>query len=95
MDSQNDRIDLPDNLADAERFQRLFVLPVVEAVRVEVRSSIQPLVSAQADQEARLKELEGSQRKALIGYAVFASGLSIVLAAGWDWIKSMFRKGSA
>jgi len=92
MPDINDNIDLPGNLADAERFQRLFVQPMVEAVKTEVRTSIYPLVQGHAELGRRVDALEGSQRKALVGYSVFAAGLSVALAAGWDWIKSIFYR---
>ncbi len=91
-------IDMPDTFAEAERFQRLFVMPMVDAIRVEVRNHLGPIIESnkvitaeQAAQAARLTNLEGSQKKALVGYGVFAAGLSVALAAAWDYVKGVFK----
>lgn len=91
---------LPDSFEEAERFQRLFVKPMVDAVRVEVKSQLEPVVSFITTQQAkdqkqdeRLTNLEGSQRKALVGWGVFATFLSIMLTAGWNKIKSLLGVG--
>jgi hypothetical protein len=93
----NKPLDMPDTLAEAERFQRLFVMPMVDAVRTEVASSIKPiadahqlLVKQQAEHGDRITSLEGRQNKALVGYAVFASGLSVILATSWEYLRSIF-----
>lgn len=98
MSDKHDGIDVPDNFAEAERYQRLFVAPMIDAMRVEMRNSLSPVVEqqkeikqVQAEQDLRMKKIEGSQTKALIGYGVFATGLSIALAATWDWIKGVIR----
>lgn len=71
------------SLKDAEEFQKHFVKPLIDAVRLEV----QPLVAKDADQEKRLGELEGNQKKALVGFAVYATILSTVIGMGLDWFK--------
>ncbi len=88
------RIDMPDTLEEAERFQRMFVQPVAETIRTEMRTLVTPLVdrvtAVENDNKSvkdRLNQLESSQSKALIGWGVFATGLSIVLSASWNWIK--------
>lgn len=93
-DSEGKPIDMPDTFEEAERFQRMFVKPMVDAVRAEVQSHLGPIAEAhkviQAEQQtqaARLATLEGSQKKALVGYGVFAAGFSIALAASWDYVK--------
>ena len=46
MSSDKDQgvpINLPDTLEDAERFQRIFVIPVVAAVRAEMQNQMAPL----------------------------------------------------
>lgn len=76
-------IDMPDTLEEAERFQRLFVLPVVEAVRVEMKSHLAPL-SGIAD---RVTALEGKQAKALLGWGVYATLAAAAIGVGMDWFK--------
>lgn len=94
MEDDNKPIDLPHTLEDAERFQRLFVTPVVNAMKQEMGAQLQPLVSGLAErreadglQNGRLDRLESKQTKALLGWGIYATGLSIAIAAGWDWIK--------
>lgn len=71
-----------DNLDDAEKFQKHFVTPLVEAVRAEVK----PLVEAQAKTEERLNKLEANQKKALIGYG----GVIAVVTLAFNVIKAKF-----
>lgn len=85
---------VPDSIAEADRFQRLFVAPAVEAMGAKMEAHLAPLVEAQktlliiqSKHGERLDKLEGGQRKALVGYGVFAAGLSVALAAGWDFLK--------
>lgn len=96
-DEQDKPIDMPDTLAEAERFKRLFVDPAVTAMGREMKAQLDPVVSGQRKlfatqlaHDKRIHTLETGQKKALVGYAVYASGLSLVLAASWDWIKRKF-----
>lgn len=84
-----------DSFEDAERYKRLFVDPAVEALGAKMESHLKPITDAIAEQKAtnskqdeRLENLEASQGKALIGYGIFATGISVVLAGSWDWIKT-------
>jgi hypothetical protein len=77
-----------DNLNDAEQFQKHFVNPVVDAVRAEIKS----LVDSDKAQSARLDKLEGTQKKAMIGFAVYATMLSTVVGLGLAWLKSKAGK---
>ena len=86
--SDEQPMDLPHTLADAERFQRLFVKPMVDAVRQE----LQPVIQGMADQALKDKEqdgkiqaLESGQKKAMVGWGVIATGLSIALVSCWEW----------
>lgn len=87
----------PDTFDEAERFQRLFVRPLVDAVRAEMQSSLQPLIENGERREARIRSiedrtlrLEQTQSRALLGWGVFAAGLSIALTAIWDYLKGLF-----
>lgn len=71
------------NLKDAEEFQKHFVRPLIDAVRLEV----QPLVAKDAEQERRLGTLEGNQKKALWGFALYATALSVFVGMAADWLK--------
>lgn len=89
-----------DDLERAERYQRLFVRPIVDQLKIELEAHIAPLVTAQQDQRTILSEhgrrigrLEGSQKKALIGFGFYASIASIAVGAGWNWIKGKIKIG--
>lgn len=93
-------IEMPDTLAEAERFKRLFIDPAVTAMSDKMEAHLAPVVAGQRKlfaqmteqktkdetQDNRLQELEKKQSKALIGWGVFATGLSIVLSTSWNWI---------
>jgi hypothetical protein len=66
-------------MEDLEHLQKLIVAPLVDAVREEVKS----LVAGYQAHETRLAALEGSQRKALLGYA----GIVALITIGFNWIK--------
>lgn len=98
----------PDDFEEAERFKRLFIDPAVDAMGQKITAQLQPIVQGQrklfahiqeqtmkdAKQDERLGELEGSQKRAMVGWGVFATGLSIALSAGWNWVSSKI-KGTA
>lgn len=67
------------DIDDAEKFQKHFVLPLVDAVRAEVK----PLVEQTKANTDRIDKLEGNQKKALAGYAV----LSVIAASSFAWAK--------
>lgn len=91
------------NLEDAERFQRLFVSPMVVAVKGEVESMCNALKSEFANHVAATKELstkvdtvqadvnnlKSNQKKALVGWGVFATGIAAGISFGWNYIKSI------
>lgn len=92
--SQDNAPNTPDTFEEAERFQRLFVTPVVTQMKTEITALIQPVVDSHKsmqgkliEQDKRITDLENGQRKALVGYGVFAAGLSVVVGASWDWLK--------
>lgn len=72
------------DLNDVEQFQKHFVLPLVDAVRSELK----PLVEARADHESRLQRVESNQKKALLGYASIVAVVTVVFNAAWAKIKS-------
>jgi hypothetical protein len=87
-------------LEKAERFQRLFVEPMVDALRAEMKSSLAPLVEANQRQDTAIAAhqtdidtLKGSQKKALIGWGVYASLGTVAVGSAWGWIKSKFHWG--
>lgn len=71
-----------DDIDDAEKFQKHFVTPLIDAVRAEVK----PLVDAKLDHEKRLAGLESNQKKALIGYA----GIITVLTVAFNYVKAKY-----
>lgn len=85
-------------LDTAERYQRTFVKPLVDAVVVEVRQHLEQVTTrvngmenAMVKNTMAISALQGNQKKALVGYGVFTSGLAAILAASWTWIKSHFH----
>lgn len=92
----NDAPKLPDNFEEAERFQRLFVAPMVEAVRTEVNShmtEIKGLIAPAIALEGRVRKLEGNQKRALLGWSVYATAIGIACTAAWRWIASKIHFG--
>lgn len=76
------------DLEDAERFQKLFVAPLVDAVRAEVK----PLVEADRDHEDRLKKLESNQKRALVGLSAVVLAVTIAFNAVVDYLRNKFIK---
>lgn len=90
------------SLEDAEKFQKHFVGPLVEAVRGEVkvlvdeqRKEVEALKAKDAAQQADIDAIKASQTKALAVY-----GLASVIAAtsagaawnyAWGWVKAKWR----
>lgn len=72
-----------DDLDDAEKFQKHFVTPLVEAVRAEMK----PLTTTVYATRERVKKLEGNQMKAMLGFAGMATALSVALGLGVDWLR--------
>lgn len=79
-----------DNLDDAEKFQKHFVTPLVDAVRAEVR----PLVESDRMQNEAIQKLQSNQKKALIGFAGISALASIVAAALWNKAKQWLHLGA-
>lgn len=93
-DSENNDLQLPHNLADVERFQRLFVKPMVETVKQEMRTTCEQLkaefAADRSEQEKLRTDVDGlksNQRKALIGWGVIATGVSVFIGFCGDWVK--------
>jgi len=100
MGDEQKPIDMPDTLAEAERFKRLFIDPAVNAMSDKMEAHLAPIISGQRKlfaqmseqqdkdktQDDRLQALETKQSKALVGWGVFATGMSIVFSASWNWI---------
>lgn len=86
---------MPDDILDqAEKLKRLIVDPMVERVRDELHDVIKPVVERhrvleeeQKAQRAELDEIKSKQNKAMVGWGVFATGLSLVLTSAGGWIK--------
>lgn len=87
-------------LENAERFQRLFVNPAIEAIRQEMKSHLAPIVEANQRQDKSIEEhgtaitqLQGSQKKAMLGWGVYASVAAVALGSAWGYVKSKFHWG--
>jgi hypothetical protein len=85
-----------DDFEKAERFQRLFVTPLVDAVRVEMKAHLEPMNQTLTRIEAfepRISKLERSQKKALAGLGIFATLIGLGCRAGWEWASDhLFHK---
>lgn len=91
---------MPLNLNDADKIKELIVQPMVDAVRAEMRTAtdamrdqIQPLVALKQNHEDRLGKLENNQKRAMVGWGVFASGMALAATASWEWVKSKVKIG--
>ena len=96
-----------DDFENAERFKRLFVDPAVDAMSAKVEAHLTPILAGQRKlfaqmqqqterdnkQDERITNLESSNKKAMVGWGVFATGLSIALSACWNWVSSLFKGG--
>jgi hypothetical protein len=78
-----------DELERAERFQRMFVTPLVDAVRAEVK----PVVDGHERLSRRVAKLETNQKRALWGLSAIASVVSVAVGIGFDWLKRKFGLG--
>ena len=85
-------------LQDGELFTRVFTTPLVDAVRTEMQVHTKTMNDAVAGMQAtvasfngRLVKLERDQRKALVGWSLYASAAAGVFAYAWTWLRSHFR----
>jgi t-SNARE complex subunit (syntaxin) len=88
------------DLNDAEQFQKHFVAPMVEAVRLEVKQIVGPLIKQQADDdtktadhEKRIAYLEGTMKKAIWTWGIIVSAATFAVQYGWSKIKSKIFPG--
>lgn len=95
-----DKLDMPDSFEEAERFQRLFVEPMVQAVRTEMQQHVQQVTDFVTKTNAtvsgfdgRIRKLEGDQRKALVGWGVYATIVGVALTTAWKWVASKIHFG--
>lgn len=89
---------VPDNFEDAERFQRLFVAPMIEMVKKEMTthvSTVTGIVQAATlkvdAMRADVDKLKADQKHALVGYGIFSTGLAVGMAAAWKWATSKIK----
>jgi hypothetical protein len=93
-------LQLPTTMEDAERFQRLFVLPLMQAFEARIQDAIQPVLDGHrtiqehlARQDNTIAALIRDQKKALLGWSFYATGAAALLAWGWGFVKSHIRIG--
>lgn len=82
------------NLNDAEQLKRLIVQPMIDAVNASMEghmkamdAKLEGLVTSVNDHKTRIEAIEAGRKKAMIGYGVYATGTSIAIGAGWNWLK--------
>lgn len=86
------------DLEQAQFIQGILVKPMVDAVEAKIENMLKPLVDAVAAYpsrfaaiEGRATNLEGSQKKALVGWGAFATVAAGGMSYAWGWIKSHFH----
>ena len=89
-----------DYMEAAEKFQQHFVTPMVAAVEVKLTDMLQPVIAIQKSlgekvlaHDQAITNLQGSQKKALAGWGVFAAGGAAAMSYAWGWVKSHFHIG--
>lgn len=93
-------LSLPNNFEDAERFQRLFVLPITAAMEVKIEQTLKPVVETVAGlrnhlnaQDIQIGKLVKDQRKALLGWSAYATAAAAALSWGWNYVRSHIKVG--
>lgn len=88
------------DLDKAEQYQRLFVKPMVDALdtrmtqfMADIKIHIQPVIDGQTAQDNRLNELEKNQKKALLGWSLYATAAAGLFTYCYGWIKSKIHFG--
>lgn len=71
------------DLDDGEQFQRVFVKPMIDAMKAEIK----PIISASRNHEKRLERLENNQKKALLGFGAVSSVLALAVGSVVEWSK--------
>lgn len=94
----NEPSKMGDMLDVAERYQRTFVKPLVDAVTqqldqhlAEMAKDLAGVKTQVAAHGTAITKLQADQKKALVGYGVFSSGVAMALAAGWTWVKTHWK----
>jgi wobble nucleotide-excising tRNase len=72
------------DIDEAEKLKELIVQPMVDAIRSEIK----PIADQVTNHNQRIKTLEDNQKRALAGFAVYSTGLSLLVGSAWGWIKS-------
>jgi hypothetical protein len=87
-----------DYMEAAEKFQQHFVTPMVAAVEIKLTTLLQPVIDTQkalgekvVGHDKAIANLQGSQKKALVGWGVFATGGAAAMSYAWVWIKKHFH----
>lgn len=88
---------MSDELEQAERLKHLIVDPVVESLQLKIEGMLKPLIDTQTAQAETLKahdlaiaDLKASNKRAMLGWGVYASGVALGVGSAWGWIKSHF-----
>lgn len=82
-----------DSLDDAEKFQKHFVSPMIDAVRAEIGplvKRVEALESGQPPIVARVAALEGSAKKLMTVYSGAVGIVTFFVHYGWMKVKTKF-----
>lgn len=88
------------NLDDLEKLKTVLLEPMIESVRADLNTHLAPVIEMQKAQQSKLEThdneiggLKSYQKKALVGWGVFATGFGIAWGSAWGWIKGKFHFG--
>ena len=70
-------------MEEGEQLKRIVVQPMIDGLRQEM----QPIVKLLNAHDARLAKLEGTNKKAMVGWATIAA----VCTLGWNWVQGKVR----
>lgn len=86
---------MPLTLQDAEQVKEVLLDPMREAMRSEFQTQLAPLVAAQKanaetiEQNTKdIQDLKDTQRKALLGFGIYASIAAVAVGSAWSWFTS-------
>jgi len=88
-----------DELERLDATRRLLIEPLIKTLETEIRSEIAPIVARLSDVDARVGRAEGrvtalesTNRKALVGFAVWASIFGLAWQGVYQWVRQKLSR---
>jgi hypothetical protein len=78
-------------LADAERIKTVIVEPLIQKVGEHFDPIVKAVMDDLKDVKSRVGALESHEKRALIGWSVYASAAAMAISYLWSWVKSKAR----